>query len=163
MAISRRKFLRAGTMVAIAAGIPIKTGSLLTERQRTNGAPQSNSPNAVRTTPTAKADTGVKPDGLSSYTKATFAAYLNSSFLIKSQRTRAVEVKLIEVNDAGPVPDRRVEGKECFSLIFRGPQRLQQDVYTIEHAALGKFSLLLVPVGKDHKVSYYEALINRLN
>jgi hypothetical protein len=160
MLISRRKFLQAGAVAAFAVGVPLKTGIVMTGKRSSD--PQPAYPNGAQASPTVKSDP-VKSGTLASYTKATFAAYVNSLFLIKSKHTRAIEVKLIEVNDAGPVPDQQVAGRECFSLIFSGPKKLRQDVYTIDHAALGKFDLLLVPVGKDKKGSYYEALINRLN
>jgi hypothetical protein len=156
MVISRRKFLQAGTVIALAAGVPLKTAIVVPGKR--SSAPQSSAPSGTATAPPA-----TKSDTLAYFSKASFAAYLNSAFVIKSKRSRAVEVKLVEVNDAGPVPDRQLAGKECFSLVFLGRQMLRQDVYTIEHAALGKFDLLLVPIGKDKKGSYFEALINRLN
>jgi hypothetical protein len=157
MFISRRKFLQAGAVMAIAAGVPLTTDLVATKGQ-SSSAPQPSSPGEA-----APASPAVKSDTPSLYTKAAFTAYLNTSFRIRSKSTRAVEVKLVTIKDAGPIPDRMMAGKECFSLQFRGPLKLQQDVYTIEHAALGKFDLLLVPVGKDKKGMYYEALINRLN
>ncbi|HEX8144748.1 MAG TPA: twin-arginine translocation signal domain-containing protein [Pyrinomonadaceae bacterium] len=160
MFISRRKFLQAGTVIAVAAGVPLKTAVVVTGKR--NAPPQSSSPVGAQASTPVKTNT-LNHDSLASYTKATFAAHLNSSFVIKSKRARAVEVKLVEINDAGPVPDQQLSGKECFSLVFRTSQRLRQDVYEIEHATLGKFELLLVPVGKDRKGSYYEALINRLH
>lgn len=153
--ISRRKFLQAGTVVALAAGVPLKSAVVVPGKR--SSAPQTSAPGV-----TATASPATKTEALPFYTKASFAAYLNSAFVIRSKRTRAVEVKLIKVSDAGPVPDRQIAGKECFSLTFLGHQKLQQDVYAFEHAALGKFDLLLVPVGKDKKGLYYEALINRL-
>jgi hypothetical protein len=156
MFISRRKFLQAGTVIALAAGVPLKTAVVMT-KGNSSSAPQGAAPTVAAPVPVAKTGT------LASYTKASFAAQLNTMFSIRSKRARITQVKLIEVKNAGPTPDRDVPGKECFALLFRGPHRLLQDVYTIEHAALGKFDLLLVPVGKDKKSTYYEALINRLN
>ena len=155
--ISRRKFIQAGTVIAIAAGVPLKTAMVVPGKR--SSAPQTGSPGVT----TATAPPATKSDTFSFYTKASFAAHLNSPFIIKSKRSRAAEIKLIKVSDAGPVPDRPSAGRECFALLFVGHQTFQQDVYTFEHASLGKFDLLLVPVGKDKKGSYYEALINRLN
>jgi hypothetical protein len=157
--ISRRKFLQVGSVVALAAGFPLKNIITATGQQTTSAAPPS-AANAgvVGSSPEAQKRPAVF------LSKATFTPYLNTAFVLQSRRTKAVEVKLIEVSSAGPIPDRQAPGKECFALVFRGQQRLSQDVYTIQHPALGKFDLLVVPVGKkDKKGLYYEAVINRLN
>ena len=158
MSISRRKFLQAGSAIALAAGFPLKT-AMTSAQQRPIAA-------ALTAQSSAKGDTSATPNkrsaNLANYTKATFAAQINSMFRIQSKQAKPVEVKLIEVKDTGPIPDQQ-SGRECFSLLFIGQPRLRQDTYAIDHAALGKFTLLLVPVGKDKKGSYYEAVINRLN
>ena len=35
-------------------------------------------------------------------------------------------------------------------------------MYDLQHPSLGKFALLLVPIGKDAQGLYYEAVFNRL-
>jgi len=54
--------------------------------------------------------------------------------------------------------------KECFSLIFKGSPAtsLRQNSYRVEHDSLGKFRMLVVPVGNS-KQNLYEAVFNRLN
>ena len=49
---------------------------------------------------------------------------------------------------------------EPFALLFRGPaeQALRQDTYEVEHPALGRFLLFIVPVGFDEAGRYYEAV-----
>lgn len=160
MVISRRKFLQAGTVIALAAGFPLKS-ALTASGQRTSAvaAPPSTAKGVVG----ASTETSARPVVFLS--KATFTPHVNTAFVIQTRRTRPVEVKLVQVNSTGPVPDRQVPGKECFALVFSGQQRLSQDVYTIQHPALGKFDLLLVPIGKEKKGKgqLYEAVINRLN
>ncbi len=160
MFISRRKFLQAGSAIALAASFPLKN-ALTSAKQppAATASPEKNSAKGDTKTSTATA----RPGGLESYTKATFTAQINSMFRIQSKQEKPAQVKLIEVKDVGPIPDQQASGKECFSLLFTGQPRLRQATYSIDHAALGKFSLLLVPVGKDKKGSYYEAVINRLN
>lgn len=158
MFISRRKFLMAGSAVALAAGFPLKAAMTSAKQRRSDSPPESAAKGGIKTATTAK-----RPTTLADYTKATFAALVNSTFRIQSKTVKPVNVKLIEVKDIGPIPDQPRSGKECFALLFSGQPRLGQDTYTIEHAELGKFSLLLVPVGKDKKGAYYEAVINRLN
>lgn len=161
MSISRRKFLQAGSVVALAAGFPLKAAMTATGQ---GAAAPSGAAEAVAgaTGATVKATPARAALLLS---KATFAPYLNTVFVVQSKRAKAVEVKLVEVSSRGPVPDQQVPGKECFALVFSGQQRLAQDVYEFKHPALGTFNLLLVPVGmnKRGKGPYYEAVINRLN
>lgn len=160
MVISRRKFLQAGSVIALAAGFPLKS-ALTASGQRASAvaAPPSTAKGVVG------ASTGTSTRPLVFLSKATFTPYVNTAFVIQSKRTRAVAVKLVQVSSSGPVPDQQVPGKECFALVFRGQQKLSQDVYKFQHPALGKFDLLLVPIGKEKKgkAQLYEAVINRLN
>lgn len=157
MAISRRKFLQAGTVIALAAGVPLKA-AITSTRTQPEASAQANTDRGVAA-PGASAAAAPLPF----YAKATFTAQLNSSFLIHSKGSKTVEATLVQVKSMGPSPDKQAAGRECFALVFNGGVKLPQDVYSLEHAALGKFSLLLVPNGKDKKGWYYEALINRLN
>jgi hypothetical protein len=70
-----------------------------------------------------------------------------------------VEVELIELADGRSSP-----GHEVFSLLFRGPGKplLAQRLYPFEHDAIGMFDLFIVPVGRDERGIYYEAVFNRL-
>jgi hypothetical protein len=95
-------------------------------------------------------------------TKATFEPHVNTVFRI-SDGTKVVTSTLVSVADMGPVPDRKQAGRECFVIKFKGTRPLAQNTYRIEHDALGKFELFLVPAGRDRKGSYYQAVINRLN
>ncbi|HEX7332289.1 MAG TPA: hypothetical protein VF290_12375 [Pyrinomonadaceae bacterium] len=95
---------------------------------------------------------------------ASFKSQLGTSFQINHQ---ASKVKFTLVNVASFASRKETEqGKEGFSLLFRGPQEttLKQDTYLIEHEQLGMFSFLVVPVGtKGKRVPHYEAVINRLH
>jgi hypothetical protein len=148
----------AGSAVALAAGFPLKAAMTSAKQQRSDSLPQSSAKEGAAKSPTEK-----RQLTLADYTKATFAAQLNTTFRIQPNMAKPVDLRLIEVKDVGPIPDQRKPGKECFALLFTGQPHLRQDTYTFDHAELGKFALLLVPVGKDKKGSYYEAVINRLN
>jgi hypothetical protein len=156
MVISRRKFIQAGSVLALAAGLPLKAAITATG-QRTSDPPSASAKGIVGVSPEATARPTVF------FSKATFTPYLNTAFVLQSKGMKAVEVKLVEIHNTGPVPDRQVYGRECFALVFRGQRRLSQDVYRVQHPALGKFDLLLVPMGKDKKGLFFEAIINRLN
>ncbi|MDQ1708520.1 MAG: hypothetical protein QOJ88_1731 [Pyrinomonadaceae bacterium] len=138
MGTSRRDFLKKGSLVAIAAGVPLSlTQSAL---GRKDASPEV-------------------PLGL---TKEGFEAQLNTTFLI-SDGSEKIGLRLVNVTDL-----RRREspaGKEGFSLLFKGDEStaLKQNTYVIEHDKLGLFSFLIVPVmSRQKKTRHYEAIINRL-
>ena len=148
MLISRRTFMRAGTLAALFGGVPLATVNVLGQRIHT-------SPDE---SPVDQAQTN---DPLSNYTKATFASYINSVFVFRVVGVRKdIEVTLMQVSDMIAAP-----GGECFSLLFRGGgPALRQNTYTVEHPALGTFKLFLVPVGTDDSGAQgYLATINRLS
>lgn len=134
---SRRNFLKRGTFVALAAGVPLS----LTEK-------------AFGTATSTSAGLGM----------ASFKSQLGTSFQINHQASK-VKFTLVDVANFA-TRNQTAAGREGFSLLFRGPKEtpLKQDTYLIEHKELGMFSFLVVPVGtKDTRAPYYEAVINRLH
>jgi hypothetical protein len=139
MTSSRREFLKRGTWMALAAGVPLS----LSENTLVLGV-----------TPTSAA---------SGLNKAAFESQLNTKFLINEGASK-VAVTLVDVANLGSRKQNRA-GKEGFSLLFRGSKDviLQQNTYVIEHETLGMFSFLIVPIGpKGKRAPHYEAVINRL-
>ena len=139
MTSSRREFLKRGTWMALAAGVPLS----LTQR-----------------VPGMETTESSAPSGLS---KAAFESQLNTKFLINHE-TSKVLAELVAVTDLSSRKQRKA-GKEGFSLVFRAGTDpiLEQNTYLIEHQALGMFSFLLVPVGRnDPRTQHYEAIVNRL-
>lgn len=137
MSSSRREFLKRGTLVALAAGVPLA----LTEK-------------ALGTTKSTAAGLNL----------ASFKSQLGTSFQINYQASK-VKITLVDVANFAS-RKQAAAGKEGFSLLFRGPKEtpLKQDTYLIEHEQLGMFSFLVVPVGtKDTRDLQYEAVINRLH
>jgi hypothetical protein len=153
MSFSRRKFLRAGTVAALAAGVPFK--STLIAMAQGSG---ENREFLI---------SEVAYDSLAYYTRATFSQYVSSVFRIRWGGSFA-DVTLLEVTDLTPVAQRatmQAAGIECFSLLFEGGggPSLGQNTFAIEHPALGSFQLLLVPAGNaDNGANRYMAIINRL-
>ncbi|SRR6266851_854794 len=140
MTTSRRDFLKKGSLVALAAGVPLRLAGKALGKE---------------------AVTSSHGLGLS---KAAFRAQLNTKFLI-NEGTSKRAVKLVAVDD---LRQTRVfaGGKEGFSLLFRGDQTsaLKQNTYLIEHDRLGMFSFLLVPImTRDKSAPHYEAIINHLH
>lgn len=151
MSLSRRKFLRAGTLVALAAGIPAR--AVLAETLA--------EPNLLLPAyPHLRA-------GLSLNREA-FARCLNTRFSFAHGEATPVAVKLIEVSDLTPQanrPSAEATGKECFAAVFMGSHNapLRQETYAVTHESLGRFSMLVVPIARNKEGLYYEAVFNRLH
>jgi hypothetical protein len=137
---SRRKFLKQGTLGALAAGVAFGAG------KNTLGASSSSA------------------DLPFVLNRAAFASQLHTTFMVGQGRKKTA-LKLIEVVDRG---SRRAmnSDREAFTLVLRGVNSspLKQETYEIEHEKLGGFALLLVPVSaRDKNARYYEININRLH
>jgi hypothetical protein len=147
MSISRRKFLKVGTLVAVSAAIPV--GVFGQNRKDGDGNPVDQQP--------------IQLDPLAHYTRSAFSSYVNSIFQIYTGYS-VVEVALAEVNDLMPAGSTPANGRECFSLLFRGGSvALPQNTYRIDHPSLGSFKLFLVPGSPDDVgAQSYVAIINRL-
>jgi hypothetical protein len=147
MATSRRKFIKAGAIGALFAGLPLKAT-----------AREFFEPAAGALT-TISGTVGILD-------MRTFEQHLNSEFRIHHNNARITSVKLVEVKDLRSQSANKggANSKECFSALFLGARRpeLRQNTYEVEHGSLGRFSLLLVPVGMNKKEQYYEAIFNRL-
>ena len=141
MSNSRREFLKRGTLMALAAGVPLGLGE---HALGLTAAPSS-------------AGSGLMD-------RAAFEKQLHTQFLFNHQAAK-VPVTLIDVTNLASRKQNKA-GKEAFSLIFRGSKdtTLQQNTYLIEHEKLGMFSFLIVPVNsRDKRAAHYEAIINRSN
>lgn len=151
MSITRRKFLKAGTLVALSAAIPLRVaGQQPRKGNDANPIDQSKD---------------VAADPLSTYTRSTFSSYLNSIFRLYTGYS-TIDVALVEVKDLAPWANNKVQtGAECFSLLFRGGSvALKQNTYKIEHPSLGTFPLFLTPgTTDDNGAQSFVAIINRLS
>lgn len=147
MSISRRKFLKVGTLVALSAAIPVSVFGQ--NRKDGDGNPVDQQP--------------IQLDPLAHYTRSAFSSYVNSIFQVYTGYS-VVEVALAEVKDLMPAGSTPANGRECFSLLFRGGSvALPQNTYRIDHPSLGSFKLFLVPGSPDDVgAQSYVAIINRL-
>jgi hypothetical protein len=149
MKLTRRSFLQKTGSVAIIAAVagPISTAF---------GQSMSSDSRAEKS---IRAST----DPLGTFTQQSFVPYVGEEMSVKGVSGRATRLRLIEVNDLS-VPDNEKRGYvgESFSLIFDAGKRsrLADGVFDFDHYALGKFSLLLVPVGMSG--NRYEAVVNRI-
>lgn len=105
MSITRRKFLKAGSLAGLMIGLPLSAITALGQGQKgRDGNPL---------------DQAARPtnDPLSFYSKSAFESYVNSVFLLRTGY-RDVEVTLLQVSDMPAA-----KGGECFALTFRGGDR----------------------------------------
>jgi hypothetical protein len=153
MNISRRRFMKTGMMVAAFAGVPLGLA-------KASAAPQSNSVKS------GKALNKEQTNRLFYYNKSTFTPYVNSDFRVYLNSSKAVAITLVGIEDFSNAEESlRAAGDECFKLQFdgRSDRAFAQQTYEVEHAALGRFSLFIVPVGMrtgKGEISY-EAVFNR--
>lgn len=93
-------------------------------------------------------------------TPAEIEQHLGSQFRIDLGAAGPEELELVQVQRYKP--DWQGPRSEPFSAFFLGstPRILQQQIYRLEHAALGALDLFLVPVGRDGQRIRYEAVFN---
>jgi hypothetical protein len=101
----------------------------------------------------------------------TFAPYLNSTFRLSRGKGIAFDATLVEVSDLrakSQVTARSLKSQardgECFALTFRAGARdtVSQGTCKLSHAALGRFSLFVVPGAPSADGVTYAAIINHL-
>ncbi len=78
-----------------------------------------------------------------------------------ADRDAPVALVLVETTDLSRA-DAPGPRRSPFSLIFRGPFQpvLPQRIWPLEHAALGRLEVFLVPIGPDGAGMRYEAVFN---
>jgi hypothetical protein len=144
MSLSRRKFL-AATPLAVGAILPIKGLAL-------------DSLSAARSAASRL------EEQLSRLTWDSFYPYITTNFAF-SGNGATTDLTLTKMADTRPQGFRATgPGQECFSLTFLSPGKraLVQDVFQVEHFALGRFDLFITVVGKAKRGTLYEAVINRI-
>jgi hypothetical protein len=160
MSFSRRKFLRAGVVSALLAGLELNPAKLVfAQQKRLPGAGGFVVPYEAKIAP------------MFYFTHETFAPYLNSAFHLSRGKGISFDATLIEVFDlqaksqakARAFKSAVLEG-ECFELTFRAGPRdtLSQGTFKFSHAALGRFSLFVVPGAPSANGMTYTAVINRI-
>jgi len=90
-----------------------------------------------------------------------FRQQLGTSFGVRLETPRPIELELIEVRDYKPGANEP-GGMERFSLFFRGPAdiMLNQGTFTLEHPSMGEVVLFMVPIAQDPAGFRYEVVFN---
>lgn len=165
MSVSRRRFIKSGTLTALTAGFIFKTGGLALGQNRKPLAPTLDYQNPTVDFPIPYE---AQQNPVFSYKSSTFEPYVNGIFVARDARGRAIELKLVRVSVYKPARNTRImtttaRETDCFSLLFSAPRSLPEftSIHSIEHAALGKFDLFLKR-SEDREQLFYEAVVNHL-
>lgn len=100
---------------------------------------------------------GLRPM-IADLTMDSFAPHRGTAFRLCPSEGPGFEVELVEVRSLGRSPMAGM--RDPFSLVFRAAagSHVPQRIYPIEHAALGRLELFLVPIGPDAAGMCYEAV-----
>lgn len=95
---------------------------------------------------------------LATATAGLFRPHVGDPFPVGVEGELELELVLAEVSVLGEAP--AADGRAPFSLTFSGPAEplLAQQIVPLEHAALGRVELFLVPIGRDGDGARYEAV-----
>ena len=158
MAISRRFFLKSGTLTAIAAGVALRPNLLALGQRRTQGTSLGfQIPIKAQQQPTYM------------FTRATFDPYVGGIFQAPDARGKMVSLTLLSATTNKPSANTKIStgnavATDSFSLMFKASRELPpfSSIQTVSHPALGKFDLFLVPHPQAGGVMLYEAVFNHI-
>jgi len=87
-----------------------------------------------------------------------FSDHLHTTFQMNVAEGTSLPLELVEVIEYTNNPKL-----DQFCLILRGPRDpwVQQKIYTLEHAALGKMDLFVAPLGFDDQGMRYQIIFSR--
>ena len=148
MVTHRRQFIKTAGIFGLCLGIPTMSKRVI----------------AATASRLSRGETAVK--SLDIFKKDTFTPYLNTTFRVQTGLAE-INVKLVKISDfkAEAKKPRYIKGTENFSLIFKAPanaSHLHDNVYEIQHVALGSFPMFLVGIGRQDATRRYEATVSRL-
>ena len=156
--LSRRNFLRSGTLTALSVGLAASAGrKVLGQIQKQNPALDFPLPDS------ASADT------LFSYTRSAFENAIGTTFTSPDARARAVNLTLVsvkgfQINPKTIMATKKSRPTDCFALSFSSQRSLPElpSVYSLSHPVLGKFDLFMTHRKTASGTIFYDAVINHL-
>ena len=79
-----------------------------------------------------------------------FSQHIDQKFSVHIDGNEPLELELIEVAKMGAAPENP-QYRQAFSAVFVGPDQpiLPQQIYRVEHKAIGPLDIFLVPLGPD--------------
>jgi hypothetical protein len=161
MNITRRSFLRVGSMIGVSAAMIPGTLAKIALGQKSKDDKFELGTGIGHAIPKEALS-----DPVAIITRAMWQQSMGTKFSFSQRGVEVAELVLWAVNNENPpfVPDQPTSTRECFSLVFNGPPspNLKQGTYAISHPKLGKFSLFIVPGIHSGYYRHYEAIINRV-
>ncbi len=158
MAISRRIFIKSGTLTAIAAGVATGANRFALGQRHTQG-----------TSLGYQIPITSQQEETSLFTRATFDPYVGSIFQTPNLRGRMVSLTLLSVTPYQVSAQTKLSTAitretDSFSLKFAAASALPEltSIHKISHPALGTFDLFLEPHSGDSKERIYEAVFNHI-
>lgn len=159
MPISRRFFMKSGTMTALSAGLFFGP-NLLAFGQKTKRETNT----IDRQIPSA-----ARKDLLDYYTRETFEPYIGTNFQARGALGEKVNLTLTKVTAYKPqsktsITTGKARQTESFSLTFSasGPLPAFSNIPSLYHDVLGKLDLFLTSHVDEAGNLFYEAVINRV-
>ena len=161
MAISRRFFLKSGTLTALAAGVAFSPNHLAFGQKRSVSTTAGSTNLGYQIPITAQQQPAFM------FTRATFDPYVGGIFQAPDARGRLVSLTLLSATTNRPkskISTAQARQTDSFSLMFKAEEPLPKltSIHKISHPALGKFDLFLTPREKDGEF-FYEAVFNHLS
>jgi hypothetical protein len=157
MPLTRRRFLRASALSALAAGCALGPARAFgQDLTRSSPAQDFQIPFEATQSPVYY------------YTQETFEPYVGGTFR-GTLNGSSVWLQLLSVKGYEPAAGTKIMTRQAretrsFTLTFRAGRSLTEltDVHKLEHAALGKFELLMARSINPHGHIFYEAVINHV-
>jgi len=154
--LSRRNFLRSGTLTALSVGLAVGAGrKVFGQIQKQNPALDFPIPDSVRAEP------------LFHYTRAAFENAIGTTFTTPDARGKAVNLTLVSVKAFTSNPNTRLTTKkprptDSFSLSFNASSALPEftSIYTLNHPVLGKFDMFMTIRKTASGAIFYDAVVN---
>lgn len=158
MAISRRFFLKSGSLTALAAGLALSPNARIFGQ----GNSQSNNPGH-------QIPLSAQQQPAFMFTRATFDPYVGGIFEAPDGNGHMISLTLLSATTNKPSPStrlstRRATETDSFSLMFRAAAPLPPftSIHQVSHPALGQFDLFLTPKKQADGVMLYEAVFNHI-
>ncbi len=154
--LSRRNFLRSGTLTALSIGLAVGAGQkIFGQRSSQNPALDFPIPDRARQQP------------LFSYTRSAFENALGTTFTSPDARGKNVNLTLVSVKAFPSITDTKMMTKkgrstDSFALSFNALRELPAftTIYTLNHPVLGKFDLFMTPRKREDGAFFYDAVVN---
>jgi hypothetical protein len=156
MPVTRRSFLKSGTLSVLTTSIALSSGAAIfgQDKHQPDPALDFQIPLQAKQSPAFY------------FKRETFEPYIGGVFKA-SAGARSINMTLMGVRDCTPsLTSSKVTKKsrtsDCFALQFRATAKLTDltTIFDIEHAALGKFPLFMTRRDGPRGTFFYEAVFN---